>query len=386
MDFALLDVLKREFGELKQARTSAIVIGLASLMFGLFLRGIWDSRQIELLQARVDALQSQATAAIVTDAAWHLAPRTTITLIAGIVICLGLGAVLFWTPRKKDKPAIPKITAPTLTLFAHDAAIAANPDVYERIKGLFRDAGWVITLGRTNLPKHASGVWLHGGTDVERRIATWALETVGVVPTVDYANDNPPALQVIVGYAVEGQGLTQPNESLRFALKEAQKDMRDLRSDMQEHIDGLKQDRDGFEQAWLTTKRAFGIYRLVQFANRVRENVETGHLKPVTVTIRFVGYATADIELIKMIESILQQHTDWKIERDGSNNPALMPIEGFKVIFESGGAFGTFGEVGTAFQEGRLLGDVPIGFHNHLNRFDDQGHLVIVVLPTATAS
>jgi hypothetical protein len=92
-----------------------------------------------------------------------------------------------------------------------------------------------------------------------------------------------------------------------------------------------------------------------------------------------VGYASTDFGLAKQIESILREHTSWKVALDGGNNPALRPNDESKVIFESA-LTGTFRDVGVAFSEGRLI-DAAVGIRDNPNRFD-HGHLVVEVLPT----
>jgi hypothetical protein len=186
--------------------------------------------------------------------------------------------------------------------------------------------------------------------------------------------------------------LTEPPPTLPPTVKEYKGDellVEMERDALKGELQSAKNERDEMEQAWLICKRAFGVYRLVQFAERVKTNVNAHNLTAkdedkwpeVQVTIRFVGYAASDLELVKQIESILRQYTNWNITRDGGNNPALSPSDEFKVIFESA-AMGTFQEVAVAFNDGRLI-NAPIGARDHANRFD-QGHLVIEVLPTVS--
>jgi hypothetical protein len=268
-------------------------------------------------------------------------------------------------------------------LFGHDKAMA-DPTVYERAKNVFRDAGWrLVSIGRTNLPRHAEGVWLHGGTDVERRVATWGLNTVGITPKVDYADDKPPMLQVIVGaYTLpkttetaessEASELRQRLEQANRALEETQREREAIRQNLSTEIIAAKNERDGMQQAWQTCKRAYALSRIEWFAERVRTRGAS-----VSVTVRFADYS--DYDLVHEIERILQAHTKWPITIDGSNKPTLRPdLQQFKVIFESGIA-ASFDDVGAAFRDGALI-DAKVGWR-HEDRAEE-AHLVIEVLPS----
>lgn len=103
---------------------------------------------------------------------------------------------------------------PEVIIFTHKVA---EGSVYAfHIRDLFEKAGWRIKkLGTTDLPQHALGVWLHGGTGFEREMAKWGLGRFGVVPQIDYKDDNPKCLQVIVGQLnvvpPKGESQAQPS-------------------------------------------------------------------------------------------------------------------------------------------------------------------------------
>lgn len=87
----------------------------------------------------------------------------------------------------------------SVTVFTHDEAIAANRDLPRRVAALFQEAGWNVQEGRTNLQRHAHGIWIHGGSRPERGAVIWGLSSLNLKPQIDdSAADNHP-LQVIVG-------------------------------------------------------------------------------------------------------------------------------------------------------------------------------------------
>jgi hypothetical protein len=110
--------------------------------------------------------------------------------------CLGLGLVLtgraFYAVLKGQWQA----PYPTVEIWYHTQG---SEELGHRIRDLFARAGWKVLWGsRTDLPQHASGIWLCGGTQVERNSAKWGLSTIDVSPEVDRSN-NPANLQVVVG-------------------------------------------------------------------------------------------------------------------------------------------------------------------------------------------
>ncbi len=195
----------------------------------------------------------------------------------------------------------------------------------------------------------------------------------------------PPAL---TSGADDGKVAVAELERTKQALAMTQAERENIRGALQAEVNKARSERHGFEQAWLTCKKAFGVQRLIWFAKRAEANMEAHNAEashedkvgPPRVTIRFVGYASTDFGLAKQIESILKEHTQWNLALDGGNNPALRPSNEFKVIFESS-VMGSFREVAAAFSDGRLI-DAAIGVRDHPNRFDHD--LVIEVLPSVS--
>lgn len=92
---------------------------------------------------------------------------------------------------------IEALKVPTLQLFEH---AKGNPQTVDKVRRLFEKAGYRLEIGKTDLSRHASGITLHGGTNTNREHARWALASLGLFsPTVDYTDDKPPHLQIIVG-------------------------------------------------------------------------------------------------------------------------------------------------------------------------------------------
>ena len=235
---------------------------------------------------------------------------------------------------------------PTVTIYEHLAAQQSL--VRLRIRTLFEDAGWKVIIARTDVERHRQGVWIHGGTDVERNVAKWGLQTLGVVPQVDYTDDNPPNLQVIVGAA---DAVEPPPSTDDFSR--------------------LRQERDTAVATVKQVKRDYGL-TILRMLSGMRFR---GGEKP-TVVIRFARYEH-DYKLAREIEKIFRDVTDWNVTLDGSNTPVLHPDDRFKVIFESGLTM-SFEKVTAAFSEGDLLG-VPVG--QRVADRGDEDRLVVEVLP-----
>jgi hypothetical protein len=332
--------------------------------------------------------------------------QAIVAIVLGAAI-LGLQIAIL----RKAYDAQPQQTAgavlpsyPTVMFFTHDSALTSNPTLALEVRDAFEKAGWLMEIGRTNVARHADGVWIHGGASFEREMAKWGMRALGIEARVDYTNDNPPSLQIIVGAYTKPLDVEARDSKANELVIEQQKDeIRQLRTVLQQTLEDreairgalhaetiqARNERDSFERAWLTCKRQFGIQRLVWFVQGVERNLQAHNASvreeekvEVCVTIRFVGYSSGDFGLAKKIETILKQHTKWKINMDGSNNPALIPSNEFKVIFESA-ISGGFHELASAFAEGQLI-DAVVGQRANGNRYDFTD-LVIEVLPTADA-
>ena len=138
-----------------------------------------------------------------------------------------------------------------------------------------------------------------------------------------------------------------------------------------EQLQERTNERDGALRALKTCKNNFAIARLRWFAERARIREVA-----INVTIRFATYD--DINLVKQIEKLFQEHTEWPVEIDGTNKPVIMPDEEFKVLFESG-ISQAFNPVAMAFQDGELI-DAVVGVR--MGNRATNGDLVVEVLPT----
>jgi hypothetical protein len=99
--------------------------------------------------------------------------------------------------------------APCVTVYTHDEAIAKNRDLPNKIASVFREAGWDVQSGRTDLSRHADGIWVHGATFPDQMSAVWALRTLDLVPRIDNAAGDA-GLQVIVGALSEQPSAVLP--------------------------------------------------------------------------------------------------------------------------------------------------------------------------------
>ena len=118
------------------------------------------------------------------------------------------------------------------------------------------------------------------------------------------------------------------------------------------------------------------------FAERSTMNTERARgqgdpVKDIRVTVRFADYK--DLDLVKEIEAIIKNCTQWPVEIDGSNKPTIMPDNRFKVIFDVG-AWQFFDEVAAAFNYGELV-KATIGKRS-ADRYEEREHLIVDVLPT----
>src|SRR5205823_87920 len=82
-----------------------------------------------------------------------------------------------------------------VTIFVHDDALVSSRLLVRQVQTLFQGAGWQVENGRTNLPQHAEGVWLRGGTPAEQASASWGLRVLGTgQPRIDDHGDSPRRL------------------------------------------------------------------------------------------------------------------------------------------------------------------------------------------------
>ena len=127
--------------------------------------------------------------------------------------------------RSSKKPIVR--VGDTVTLFTHDVAQVTGRLLTRQVESMFKGAGWQVQYRSTNLPKHATGVWVLGGTTTERAAAVWALQTLEIAAQVD-EHEKPPTLQVIIGAYQPVKAEDQLN-ALRIALDATQKEREAIR-------------------------------------------------------------------------------------------------------------------------------------------------------------
>lgn len=246
----------------------------------------------------------------------------------------------------------------SVTVFTHEEAKRKNPNLPSQVHSLFDEAGWKVSGASTNLPQHAKGIWIHGGSVADRTIARWAMRTLNIPAQIDTTLEDVP-LQVIVG-AVSP---TPCEESFKERLTAAEA-----------NIAKLAKERDWLEYSLSKCKRSSAIATI---RSLVKRTIADKWDPPVHVTIRFANYA--DFDLVQKIEATMKEYaSDWPLVVDGSNAPVIRPSDEFKVIFESG-INQAFDGIAAAFVDGALLGDYRLG-RRSADRNDN--HLVVEVLPT----
>ncbi len=324
--------------------------------------------------AAADPIKREAPAETVPPSRWwSLSAAQTLSLL-GLIAAGGLhviAAVVRVRGKKRQ-----------LLIFLHERA-AENSTLVTNIAEAFRLIGWRSGDGQTNLHQHAVGVWIRGGTDEERELAVLCLKGIGIESRIDGSDDPPDTLQVIVGAPDpnvamrlnaarrEYENVVTQRDSLQAALGAAQNEHETLKGVLHAEANQARDQRDGFEQAWLTCKRQFALARLEALAERVALNGG----KP-SVTIRFAEYA--DFALVKALKKILDEHTKWPVTEERPTSPVIAPSDGLKVIFVLS-KFEAFSPLASIFDEGRLV-EGTVGIRR--TERDDSSRIVIEVLPT----
>jgi hypothetical protein len=239
-------------------------------------------------------------------------------------------------------------------LFTHSRAVEIHSDLPVKIHSLFKNAGWNVVLKTTDLVHHSEGVRIIGGAQRERGVVAWALSTLGVSAQMDDPN-GAPMLQIVVG---EAEPMTV--ETVKNLL------------------DSATAERDEAIAALKDKKHEYAMEVVERYSN-IR--AKDGEPQP-TVTVRYASYGQ-DYELAQKIRDLFTQYVRWHVDLETSNKPALPRADKFKVLFDVGMTYFTYGPLIHAISEGDLLG-VPVGRLQFVER-EDSHHLIVMVCPSVGA-
>lgn len=154
----------------------------------------------------------------------------SLQLSASFWIGLGLLGVLAYIAVVSSR----KQPYPIVHIFEHKKS---SRELVDKVRRMYGDAEYTITNATTDLPQHACGVWLQGGTNSDREHARWGLAKLGIEAKTDYSAKRPH-LQVIVGeVALPSKPVTsaapvpQPNpQGLERKAKELERAARDMQN------------------------------------------------------------------------------------------------------------------------------------------------------------
>jgi hypothetical protein len=253
---------------------------------------------------------------------------------------------------------------PTLRIFRHEKARQKNQTAFHQITDRFTQAGWRVEGATTDLPQHANGVRIRGGTSFEREMAKWGLDGIGVEWQQDDGGDPPQTLEVIVGVYEPQRQKTVLTEidSLKVALEETQNQREAIRGQL------------GAAQGTLRECQAnLAMGRLGLLAWRYeREKWD------VKVTVRFIEYA--DSRVADRIAGLFRTHTRWLVNVVRDDGSHLRPTHEFRIVFESG-VPELVRELATIFNDGNLM-EEPIGAMEIID--STKWNVVITIFPWST--
>jgi len=238
----------------------------------------------------------------------------------------------------------------SLVVFAH---LKGDADLAKRIHALFQQGGWDVTLTVSHVPHHDKGVRVIGGWQMERTIVAWGLSTLGISAEMDPSD--APMLQVVVGAA---QPMTI--ETVKQELETATTERDQARVDLKDK------------------KHEYAMEVLERYSKITFKDPQP------TVTVKYASYGK-DYELAQQIQGLFTQYVKWPVELEATYKPALPRADEYKVIFDVGMTYFTYGPLIHAISEGDLLGEeVAIGKRQFVER-EDSHHLIVMVLPSVGA-
>jgi hypothetical protein len=291
---------------------------------------------------------------------------------AALVVCGGLVILAFqFAIVREAYRQQPIVRAPHVMVFKHDMASVTGHLLSRQVESLFSGGGWEVSTHRTNLPQHASGVWLHGGTEAERASASWGLKTLGVVDTkIDGTGDNPPALQVIIGQP-EPQPIDQAADD-KEALKAQAATAKTERDEARKERESLRGELGIAQQRLSQSNRELAIANLKLLAGRVPKK---------NVIVRYVDFS--DNTLADYITTMFQATAGWTAtpHRDASSH--LIQETENRIVFSSGDP-GIIKQLWLIFASGNLVGE-PVSPQEILDKQSDDPDIIVTIFPKERA-
>jgi hypothetical protein len=146
-------------------------------------------------------------------------------------------------------------------------------------------------------------------------------------------------------------------------------------ADTQQELERVKTERDRAIAALKDKKLEYAMEVFERYSNAR----PTEGSPRITVTVRYANYGH-DYDLAQQIKGLFEQYIRWPVTLDANNTPALPRAEKFKVVFDVGCTYFTYGELIHAVAESEILG-VQIGKKEFVDRRDSH-HLIVLVLPS----
>ena len=140
----------------------------------------------------------------------------------------------------------------------------------------------------------------------------------------------------------------------------------------------FEKERDEARTALRDRKQQYAMEVLERYSGlRHREGTP-----PTQVTVQYANYGD-DYELAQKIEGLFTQYVKWPVTLELATKPALPRADRFKVVFDVGMTYTSYGDLVHAFSEGDLIG-VQVGWKRFVDR-EDSHNLIVMVLPSTGA-
>jgi hypothetical protein len=128
----------------------------------------------------------------------------------GWIFGLAWLAFLWFRPERPPRIVVPDAQTQSVSrepgpgkfsvvIFRHAAAATDGRHLQAELIRFFRDVGWEVEEGYTELSQHAEGVFVKGPNTPAHTILKWALREVGIDARIDAAQDHSGGWQVIIG-------------------------------------------------------------------------------------------------------------------------------------------------------------------------------------------
>jgi hypothetical protein len=250
-------------------------------------------------------------------------------------------------------------------VITHATAAATSSPIPGHFKALFRDAGWKLDEGRTELPEDAVGVTVYGPNAMSKSILRWAAATLGYTARIGGRDDSE--WQVVIG--------ADPSKTDAAILAGQLAQLKRSESEIQ----SLKNARDTLETALTEEKRAHAKLKLKELAEKIAKTASTDDKQP-SVTVRYINHEDKDIA--SYIWRLFSRYaTGWRVEDLERNSGTKLDDYGRTYVFECGKPE-IAKDFGWLFMDGHLLARNEINWYEIPER--DDYHLFVTVFPRRT--